>query len=578
VSAEYHKKKRRLRLPLFGGKKSATQPAAEAQSGSAQQPGGEQGQPTGGARPAARGRGLFGGLFGSKPKRAAAPEYRTRVISIEVIPGRVLEEYEVGAARVVIADDGRRFLYLVQEPPLSARDQEVYGLIMEALYYALRPTDSKDVAAALDSFAWAAAEDLGVAEDLKASWPRIRYYLHRDALGYGVIDVPMRDPLLEEVSCTGPGRPVGVIHRSHPEAGWMDTNIQFNDDEELSRFVQRLVQRAGRSVTIARPMADSMTPEGHRVAVTLRNEISLPGSTFTIRKFTEEPITITNLLAWNTLSPLMAAYLWILLEYRGFVFVVGATGAGKTTTMNALLGMLDPRAKIATIEETPELRIPQEHWERLMARLSYGGGAFDVDLFQLTKLSLRLRPDYVVVGEARGEEIQALFQAAATGHGALSSFHSDSARGALVRMAAPPLNVGIAAQMLIWAFAVMNRVRLPGGSVARRMIEVEEVQPTEAGISLRRMFSWDSTRDAFTPEDPHDVVAISARLETVGRLAGWDALQLERELASRASFLSALVKRKVFRFADLSEEFTRWYRWRYLNGPPPEGVEVEAKG
>jgi hypothetical protein len=110
------------------------------------------------------------------------------------------------------------------------------------------------------------------------------------------------------------------------------------------------------------------------------------------------------------------------------------------------------------------------------------------------------------------------------------------------------------------------------------MIEVEEVQPTEAGISLRRMFSWDSTRDAFTPEEPHEVVAVSARLETVGRLAGWDALQLERELASRASFLSALVKRRVFRFADLSEEFTRWYRWRYLNGPPPEGVEVEAKG
>ena len=568
-------------MPFGGGKKAAPNPAAEAQSGSAQQPGGEQGQPapTGGARPAAQKRaGPLGGLFGSKPKRTAAPEYKTQVISAEVIPGRVLEEYEVGAARVVVADDGRRFLYLVQEPPLSARDQEVYGLLMEALYYSLRPSDSRDVAAALDSFAWAAAEDLGVAEELKASWPRIRYYLHRDALGYGVIDVPMRDQLLEEVSCTGPGRPVGVIHRSHPEAGWMDTNIQFRDDEELSRFVQRLVQRAGRSVTIARPMADSMTPEGHRVAVTLRNEISLPGSTFTIRKFTEEPITITNMLAWGTLSPLMAAYLWVLLEYRGFVFVVGATGAGKTTTMNAILGMLDPRAKIATIEETPELRIPQEHWERLMARLSYGGGAFDVDIFQLTKLSLRLRPDYVVVGEARGEEIQALFQAAATGHGAFSSFHSDSARGALVRMAAPPLNVGVAAQMLVWAFAVMNRVRLPGGSVARRMIEVEEVQPTETGIAVKRMFTWDSMRDAFTPTDPGDVVPISARLGTVGRLAGWDSLQLERELASRASFLSTLVKRKVFRFADLSEEFTRWYRWRYLNGPPPEGVEAEERG
>ena len=414
-----------------------------------------------------------------------SPEYRVRPITVSIIPGSPLEEYDVGEAHVVIADDGERFLYLVEEPALNERDQELYGMIMEALYYSMRPVETRDLMAHIDGFVWQAAEDLGIVEEVKGSWPRLRYYIRRDSLGYGVIDVPMRDPLLEEVSCTGPGRPVAVVHREHPEAGWLDTNIEFGGDEELSRFVQRLVQRTGRSVTIARPMVDAMTPEGHRIAVTLRSEISLPGSTFSIRKFTQEPLTITHLIARGTLSPLMASYLWIVLEHRGFTFVVGATSSGKTTMMNALLGMLDPRAKIATIEETPELQIPHTHWERLVSRTSYMGGGFDVGLFDLTKLALRLRPDYIVVGEARGEEIQALFQAAASGHGTLSSFHSDSPRGALVRMGAPPLNVGVAAQMLIWAFAVMNRVRLPGGEVVRRMTGIAEVQPEEGGDRAR---------------------------------------------------------------------------------------------
>ncbi|BBE42420.1 type II/IV secretion system ATPase subunit [Conexivisphaera calida] len=508
---------------------------------------------------------------GSKQKVAPSKEYRARPVRVTAVPGRALEEYDLGDAHVIIADDGEKYLYLVEEPALTDRDQELYALIMESLYYSLRPVETQDLMAHIDSFVWQVAEDLGIVDDVKEAWPRLRYYVRRDSVGYGVIDVPMRDPRLEEVSCTGPGRPVAVVHRNYPAASWLDTNIQFADDEEMRRFVQRLMQRAGKSVTIARPLGDAMTKEGHRVAVTLGNEITLPGSTFSIRKFTEQPLTITYLVAHNTLPALMAAYLWIILEQKGFTFVVGGTGSGKTTTMNALLGMLDPRVKIATIEETPELNLPHTHWERLVARISYmGESKFDIGLFDLTRLSLRLRPDYVVVGEARGEEIQALYQSAASGHGALSSFHADSPQAALVRMSAPPLNVGEAAQMLIWAMVMMNRVRLPGGEVVRRAIQVTEVQPETGEIRLQDIFTWDARSDTFEPDDPEEIRKRSTRLATVERLTGMDAVE---EMRGRASFIEELARRGAFDYRELAKEFSAWYRRRY--GGSPQGPRLE---
>ncbi|MGC8773256.1 MAG: ATPase, T2SS/T4P/T4SS family [Conexivisphaera sp.] len=713
------------------------------------------------------------GSGGKAKGPAPSQEYRARPVRVTAVPGRVLEEYDVGEAHVIIADDGEKYLYLVEEPALTERDGELYALIMESLYYSLRPVETRDLMAHIDSFVWQVAEDLGIVDEVKEAWPRLRYYVRRDSVGYGVIDVPMRDPALEEISCTGPGRPVAVIHRNYPSASWLDTNIQFVDDEEMRRFVQRLMQRAGKGVTIARPLGDAMTPDGHRVAVTLGNEITLPGSTFSIRKFTEQPLTITHLVTRNTLSSLIAAYMWIVLEQKGFTFIVGGTGSGKTTTMNALLGMLDPRAKIATIEETAELNIPHVHWERLVARISYmGESKFDIGLFDLTRLSLRLRPDYVVVGEARGEEIQALFQSAASvaydtpvlvrvdgevrrarigevvdaeygaapdwtpvapgrrlevltltpegrvdfrpvryvlrhrtdrvyrvryaggevratgshsvfvldedtlelrpkrvdeirpgdvlvtfrkrgrgrwrayerkrsfvlrrpaamllyyilenaktpftdnarlladrirwfiaseaevtvvkevreepydgyvydfsvpdteaffggaapillhnsGHGALSSFHADSPQAALVRMSAPPLNVGQAAQMLIWTMVMMNRVRLPGGEIVRRAIQVTEIQPESGEIRLRDIFTWDARSDSFEPDDPVEVRKRSTRLATVERLTGIDAVE---EMRNRAAFVEELAKRRIFDYRELAKEFSAWYRQRY---------------
>ncbi|MDG7040465.1 MAG: type II/IV secretion system ATPase subunit [Nitrososphaerota archaeon] len=488
--------------------------------------------------------------------------FRTRPLTAAVL-GTIIEEYDVGMAHVMIVDSGEKRVYLIQEPPLSEADQGLYSLLMESLYYSLKPIETEDPAAYLDQFIWQAAEDLGAVEEVKRSYSSLKYYIFRDSVGYGLIDTLVRDDDIEEISCEGAGKAVAVVHRRYPQFDWLDTNVQFEDEEALKKFVQRLVQKAGKAITTSVPFVDAITKENHRLAATLSNEISLPGSTFDMRKFPKEPLSIGHLLAARTISPLLAAYYWMIMEEKGFVLVIGPTASGKTTTMNALITLINPGLKIATVEETPELLIPQEHWERLHSRTSYSATAdtrYDVDLFDLAKLTLRLRPDYIVVGETRGEEISTLFQAASTGHGALSSFHADSPEAALVRMAAPPLNVGTASLILMWSLLMMNRIRMNDGSVVRRALVSKEVGMRG---ELLDMFKWNPKEDLILPTDPMEVAKKSYRLQTVANLKGWSADELAAELAGRAKYLSDIVRSGAYKYADVSAAIQRFYREKY---------------
>ncbi|MDG7040755.1 MAG: type II/IV secretion system ATPase subunit [Nitrososphaerota archaeon] len=500
--------------------------------------------------------------FATKKPRSRPFTFRTRPLTAVVL-GTIIDEYDVGMAHVVVSDSGEKHTYSVQEPPLSETEQDLYSLLMESLYYSLKPIETEDPTAYVDQFIWQAAEDLGAVEEVKISYNSLKYYIMRDSVGYGVVDVLVRDDDIEEISCEGFGVPLAVVHRRYPQFDWLDTNIVFDDEETLKKYVQRLVQKTGKAITTSVPFVDAVTRENHRLAATLSNEISLPGSTFDIRKFPKEPLSIGHLLAARTISALLAAYYWMIMEEKGFVLVIGPTASGKTTTMNALITLINPGLKIATVEETPELLIPQEHWERLHSRTSYSATAdnrYDVDLFDLAKLTLRLRPDYIVVGEARGEEISTLFQAASTGHGALSSFHADSPEAALVRMAAPPLNVGTASLMLMWSLLMMNRIRMNDGSVVRRALVSKEV---EMKGELIDMFRWSPKEDTILPADPLEIAQKSYRLQAVAALKGWSVDALAAELAGRAKYLSNIVRSGAYKYADVSAAIHRFYREKY---------------
>jgi type IV secretory pathway ATPase VirB11/archaellum biosynthesis ATPase len=226
------------------------------------------------------------------------------------------------------------------------------------------------------------------------------------------------DPNVAEITAVGYTEPVYVVHRNFADLNWLRTNIFFNSELELQNFNLRLAQKLGKSLTAAVPMVDVTTPEGHRVSLTFGDEITHPGSTFSLRKFPEEPYSLAYLIARRMLTPLMAAYLWQVFEVRGFVQVLGTIGGGKTTLLQALLASVNPNAKIITVEDVMEINLPHENWQRFHTRPVHFATSerFEVDLFDLIKLVMRHRPDYVAVGEVRGEEIKTLTHASSLGH------------------------------------------------------------------------------------------------------------------------------------------------------------------
>jgi len=504
---------------------------------------------------------LFGG---KKPASVEELKFKAEPL-VATFQGEVLDKYPVESAYVFVADQEGKGLYLVAEPELTPEEQRLYSLLMESLYYSLKPTAKiEDPMKYVEGFIWEAAEDLGVVEPVQKCFPKLKYYISRDAFGYGPLHVPMLDPDVEEISVTSYAVPAAVIHRRFTQYDWLETNIVFGSEDKLRNYVQRLAQRAGKSVTVAMPFTDAMSREGHRIAVTFADEVTLPGSTLAIRKFPEEPLSMGHLLKFKTLTPLMAAYLWLITEYRGFVMAIGPMGTGKTTVLNCLLTMIDPTLKICTVEDTCELKIPHKSWQRFKARHTYSitEAKFDVDLMDLVKLSLRYRPDYIVVGEVRGEEIKALVQAAALGHGCLCSVHAESPEAAIIRMKSPPMDVPEGNLMLISCFVQMGRVRMPDGSMVRRVLEITEVEPKDGRIELKRLFTWNARNDAFTPDEAEAVVKRSYRLGAVKRFTGMTDSELAEEVSRRASYLEKTVEENKLLYPDFAEAIGRFYAAR----------------
>lgn len=337
-------------------------------------------------------------------------------------PGfREVESYHLyepwARARILQNPETGETLYWVDEIPMSPAERGIYSRIMDILYWELRPPP-----AGVDPTEYFRREArriviryrLRLGRTPGVSWAKILYYVERDTIGFGPIDPLMRDPNIEDISCDGVGRRIYVWHRRYE---YIPTNLAFYNEEELDALIVKLVHMAGKHVSVAFPIVDAILPGGHRLAVTYRKEVSTSGSTFTIRKFREDPITIVDMIRWGTVSPEVAAYLWMLIEHKMTGLVIGVTGAGKTSTLNALATLLRPTLKVVTIEDTPELRLPLENWVQLVSRPSYGIGAEkigEVTLYDLIKVSLRYRPDIIIVGEVRGEEAYVLFQAMAS--------------------------------------------------------------------------------------------------------------------------------------------------------------------
>jgi len=309
----------------------------------------------------------------------------------------------------------RTVMYHLLEPPITEDDKKVIRDVQRDLeermdidVSKLQYTETKSI---LLEEVDKSLNMLGFTVDL-ARKDVLLYYIERDTLGFGKIDALLKDQNIEDLSCDGVNVPLYAYYRD-PKVGSVRTNVTFESPEELDAFIVKLSQKCNKSISIAEPLLDGTLTDGSRIQATLGSDISRKGSNFTIRKFSETPLTPIHMLNYKTVNSLQLAYLWLAIDNGKSILVSGGTATGKTSMLNVLSLFIRPGMKIVSIEDTAEIRLPHEHWVPQVARSSLStksGGTGEVTLFDLLKASLRQRPDYIILGEVRGKEAFVLFQ------------------------------------------------------------------------------------------------------------------------------------------------------------------------
>ncbi len=416
----------------------------------------------------------------------------------------IIEQYDLNApyARARIVKEDGNTKYRVEEVALTDDEKrklkEIGELLIEELDVDVKRLGSNDNAAV---YVRKLVEKIIKNYKIKVSpdsLDRLMYYVVRDFVHFDKIDPMMRDPWIEDISCNGFGIPIYIWHRKHES---IPTNVIFQTAEELDRFTLKLAYMTGRAISIAQPVLDATLPDGSRVQMTYEKEVTRRGSTFTIRKFRERPLTATDLIIYNTMSAEMAAWFWYVIEKQASALVVGGTASGKTTTINTLAMFIKPNAKIVSIEDTSEIQLPHENWLSSVVRMGFGvtGEVSEITLFDLLKNAMRQRPEYIIVGEVRGQEAYTLMQAIATGHGGLATLHADSAEAAIHRLESEPMNIPRPLIPTIDVIAVQTRVQVGDKSVRRmgNIAEVVGLDPTTKDVLTNDVFKWNPKTDTF---------------------------------------------------------------------------------
>lgn len=329
---------------------------------------------------------------------------------------------------------------------------------------------------------------------------KLLYYLRRDWLEFGPVDPLMHDPRIEEISCDGNAVPVFVHHRDYES---LKTNVSF-DATSLRAYVTKLAQRSGKDLSLANPLEGAALSDGSRIELSLGHEVTPRGSTFTIRKFKEDPFTPIDLVSLRTFTLDQLAYLWVCIENNLSCLIAGGTASGKTTTLNACSVFIPPKAKIVSIEDTRELTLPHANWVPTVTRPAYTEGDTGIDMMTLLRHALRHRPEHIIVGEVRGEEAHTLFQAMNTGHTTYSTIHADTVRGVLNRLENPPMSVEKELISALDVVVLQTEAHVDGERVRRLtdIAELYDLDPEDRTIETRSVFRWDELGDTF--DQVHD--------------------------------------------------------------------------
>ncbi len=459
--------------------------------------------------------------------------------------------------------DIKEIVYQVIEPELTLEEKKLLNRISEALIELVEIglSSMKETAKAI-KYLEEQISKIVKEFSLKMTpnqYIKIMYVIYRNFIGYNEIESLMQDPNIEDISCDGVNTPVFVVHRKY---GSIRTNIFFTDLEKLREFVVKLSERCGRYVSYAEPILDGTLPDGSRVSATIATDIATRGATFTIRKFGEKPFSPIEQLDLGTASPEILAYFWYLIENRANMLIVGGTATGKTSFLNSICMFIPPESKIVSIEDTREIRVPHEHWISGLARVGFGiplptGEKYgEVSMFDLLKESFRQNPDYVIVGETRGQEAYVMFQGMASGHASYSTFHAGSLDAVVKRLTTPPINLSPTLIESLNVVVIMTHAREKGKSSRRikEIIEIVSVDAKTEEVKTNIVFMWDPVNDTY--QKVNDSIMVRKLAEAKGGRYE-DALS---EIEQRRKVVEWLHSHGIKDFIEVTQNINMYYK------------------
>jgi flagellar protein FlaI len=508
------------------------------------------------------GQGLFGKIMSKVVEYD--PAIHGALVDIPHSSGEGIEEIELypvnepyAYIRIIFDHNTHEYLYTVIEPELSEGEhlllQELTQRLFETLDISTKDLTKERACAILTEAVDNIIFDYGIKFD-PVSREKILYHIHKNFIGDGRIDAIMHDKYIEDISCDGINAPIFVFHSNYES---IQTNLVYTRADDLDSFVTKLAQRAGKYISIAEPMLDATMADGSRIQMTLGYEVTAHGSTFTIRKFKDEPITPTDLIEWGTYSPLSVAFLWIAVENGKSCIFAGGTASGKTTSLNAISLFIPPLAKIVTLEDTRELKLPHKNWIPSITRESFDSdGKGSIDMYELLRAALRQRPEYILVGEVRGKEAQTLFQAMSTGHVTYATTHADSVASVVHRFENPPMNVPRNMLSALDLVSIQVQARFGGQRIRRNktLIEILDIDPRTNELITNEVFKWNAATDEIRFSGKSYI------LEDIMEGKGWTDTRMREELKRRQEILEWMRLKKIRHFQEVAKVLLSYYR------------------
>ncbi len=421
-----------------------------------------------------------------KAAGAAPAPARASAVAKPVVKQR---EIQPTPARATPADKERKRKERLGEIKVELHKQLLDSLNLSALDTA----SERDLRAEIQAIAAEALEEMNVVLN-RDERMLLNQELFDEVTGLGPLEPLLKDDSVNDILVNGP-------HQVFVERGGKLTltDVSFKDERHLLRIIDKIVSAVGRRVDESNPYVDARLADGSRFNAMVP-PIAVDGSLVSIRKFKKDKLGINDLVGFGAFSEEMAAYLQAAVACRLNIIVSGGTGSGKTTTLNALSGFIDDSERILTIEDTAELQLQQTHVGRMESRPANVEGKGAVSQRDCLKNALRMRPDRIIVGETRGEEVIDMLQAMNTGHdGSMTTIHANNARDAVSRLENMVSMAGIEmplkamrAQIASAVHLLVQASRLQDGS--RRMVSITELTGMEGDvISMQEVFRYQRT-------------------------------------------------------------------------------------